>query len=102
MRKHPAHQPRSRSMRHTEIHGEGTSACALAPNTSAQAATRAGVMTVGTEGEGSGAGAGAKVGATVGWVMSVVSFVKQRSGCARAGLAAQELADEDAGVDQAV
>ena len=82
MRKQPEHQPRSRSMRHTEIHGEGTSACTLAPNTSAQAATRAGVMTVGTEGEGSevgagvGAGAATRVGAIVGWVMSVVSFVK--------------------------
>ena len=98
MRKHPAHQPRSWSMRHNEIHGEGTSACALEANTSAQAATRAGVMTVGTEGEGSGAGAATRVD----WVMSVVSFVKQRSGCARAGLAAQELANERAGVNQAV
>jgi flavin reductase (DIM6/NTAB) family NADH-FMN oxidoreductase RutF len=57
-------------MRHNEIHGEGTSVWALEANTSAQAATRAGVMTVGTEGEGS------RVGATVGWVMSVVSFVE--------------------------
>jgi hypothetical protein len=73
-------------MRHTEIHGDGTISCGPEANTSAQAATRAGVMTVGTEGEGSGVGAGAIAGVVAGIVtviekdletgISVVSFVK--------------------------